>query len=352
MKKTANARTHTNPPKRAQKPTRVATPAPAVQETSANREVQVVFAMIAALVLPATVALWTVKHPGRLVIDNPNPTPYGYTWSLVVFLLPVLLLGWWFRRVPKTTIERRAFAWTVVLFTGAGFALDIWLGNTFFVFPNRGATSGLYLPGYDWVEGWRVNLPIEEFFFYYLGALFMVLVYIWGDVYWFGRYNDDDYSTAAGTLPKLVHPHAISLLIGVVLVVGGILFKKFGPHPDHAGFPAYWTLLVLVAIVPSSLFFPSVKPVINWRAFSFTLFSLLLISLIWEATLGVPYQWWGYDRRWMLGIRLDAWSNLPLEAVVMWFAAGWGIVIVFEVLRIHFAMQRPISRSLFGEKTP
>jgi hypothetical protein len=42
-------------------------------------------------------------------------------------------------------------------------------------------------------------------------------------------------------------------------------------------------------------FFPTARPFINWRAFSLTLFIIVLVSLIWEATLAVPYQWWGFQ---------------------------------------------------------
>ena len=56
-------------------------------------------------------------------------------------------------------------------------------------------------------------------------------------------------------------------------------------------------------------------PVIDWRAFSLTAVIMLLISLLWEATLGVPYGWWGFQDAQMIGIRITAWSGLPVEEV-------------------------------------
>ena len=52
------------------------------------------------------------------------------------------------------------------------------------------------------------------------------------------------------------------------------------------GFPGYFVVLVIGALGPSALLFPSALPVINWRALSLTLFFNLLTSLLWEATLG------------------------------------------------------------------
>ena len=62
-----------------------------------------------------------------------------------------------------------------------------------------------------------------------------------------------------------------------------------------SGFPGYFVFLVVGALGPSSALFSSAVPVVNWRAFSLVLFVILLTSLLWEATLGVPYGWWGYQ---------------------------------------------------------
>ena len=49
--------------------------------------------------------------------------------------------------------------------------------------------------------------------------------------------------------------------------------------------------LVLTAMLPSSALLPMAWEVINWRAVSLTMFTMLLTSLLWEATLAVPYGW-------------------------------------------------------------
>lgn len=304
-------------------------------------DVWVIWGMIGAVVLPALLALGTVVRPAQVTLP-PDPTPLGYTWSLLLFIVPAGLLGWWFARNRGVRVEQKAFAMTILAFVCAGFLLDIVFGNTFFTFPNHQATLQIYLPGYDFQQGWRVDLPIEEFAFYIFGALFMLLLYVWGDLYWFGAYKVPIAPDDGG---KLVRPHLASLLIGLGLIAGAIVFKKFGPHPYHAGFPGYFTLLVLAAVIPSALFFPTARPYVNWRSFSFTLFALLLISLVWEATLGVPYQWWGYNDDQMMGLLIDAWSYLPVEAVLLWFAAGWGTVILYATLRVHYHTAQTFGQS-------
>ena len=72
---------------------------------------------------------------------------------------------------------------------------------------------------------------------------------------------------------------------------------------------------------------------VNWRAFSLTFFVILLTSLLWEATLAVPYGWWGYQGREMMGLRVTAWSGLPIEAVVLWLAVTFTTVVVYEIVK-------------------
>jgi len=39
-----------------------------------------------------------------------------------------------------------------------------------------------------------------------------------------------------------------------------------------------------------------------------------------SATLAVPYGWWGYQQKQMMGLFIGAWAGLPIEAVVVWIA--------------------------------
>jgi len=132
-----------------------------------------------------------------------------------------------------------------------------------------------------------------------------------------------------------------------VLIAAAIVYRKFlsgGPE----GFPWYFIYLVCASLIPSAGFFHTTRPFINWRAFSFTFFLLLLISLLWEATLALPYGWWEYRPSTMMGLHIGAWSGLPIEAVFVWFAVTFTTVITYEVIKIWKALGARALEAFFG----
>jgi hypothetical protein len=88
--------------------------------------------------------------------------------------------------------------------------------------------------------------------------------------------------------------------------------------------------------------------VINWRALSLTAVVILLISLLWEATLGVPYGWWGFQDGQMIGIRITAWSRLPVEEIFVWIAVTYSTAIVYETVRRWKASGKRARHAFFG----
>ena len=107
-----------------------------------RRAFYVVFAIAAALIIPAALTLRTVVHPVVLQATSDNPTPLGYTWSLLLFIIPIGALGWWFASRPDLQFPRKAFWRTIAVLTPLGFLLDLLFGNAFFVFPKQiGHTS-------------------------------------------------------------------------------------------------------------------------------------------------------------------------------------------------------------------
>jgi hypothetical protein len=82
-------------------------------------------------------------------------------------------------------------------------------------------------------------------------------------------------------------------MLGILLIAAAIVYRRFLSGAPE-GFPWYFIYLVCASLIPSAGFFHTARPFINWRAFSFTFFLLLLISLLWEATLALPYGWWEY----------------------------------------------------------
>ncbi|HVM48892.1 MAG TPA: lycopene cyclase domain-containing protein [Candidatus Acidoferrum sp.] len=302
---------------------------------------RVVFVIAGLLILPAWLALRTVRHPGTLQLDSANPTPYGYTWSLLLFIIPLAALCGWFARRSDLELARKAFWRTIAVLAPAGFVLDLLFGNAFFTFPNRSATLGVGVPG---VGG---PIPIEEFVFYLTGFMLVLMSYLWADEYWLRAYNIPDYHSRAKDLRRIAEFHPQSVILGAVLLAGAAIYKKaLSPTPE--GFPWYFTYLTAAAIIPAAGFFRTAQSFINWRAFGFTFFLILLISLLWEATLAVPYGWWGYRPAAMMGIAIGAWHGLPLEAVCLWLAVSFTTVITYEVIKIWQALGRRAREAFFG----
>jgi hypothetical protein len=306
---------------------------------------QVVFVILGLMVLPVALTLQTVHHPGRLEIASDNPTPLGYTVSLLLFLVPaVALLGWLHQR-RDLALQRRACARTLAVLVPLGFLLDLLFGNAFFTFPNPAATLGICVPA---VGG---PLPLEEFVFYLSGFGVVLLTYVWADEYWMAAYNIPDYAAATAGMARLVQFHWPSLACGVGLLVAAMLYKQWW-SPAPAGFPWYFAYLVATSIIPSAGFFRTAQAFINWRAFSFTCFFIMLLSLLWEATLAVPYGWWGYRPAAMVGLSIGAWAHLPVEAVCVWLAVSFTTVISYEMVKIWLATGKPALEVFSARRGP
>jgi len=104
-------------------------------------------------------------------------------------------------------------------------------------------------------------------------------------------YDVADYRMESKKIDRLGRLHPPSVILGIALIAAAVVYKK-AFSPVREGFPEYFTFLVLAAFFPAAGFFPTARRFINWRAFSLTLFLILLVSLLWEATLAVTYQWW------------------------------------------------------------
>jgi len=298
--------------------------------------------MLAMVAVPASIALLTVRTPGKLVVPDPDPTPHGYTWSLLLFLVPIAVIAFWFLPHEHLHVPRRAFWRTLAVLVPSGCALDFFFARYLFIFRNAGATLGVHAPA---LGGW---VPVEEYLFYLTGFLAVLLIYIWFDEYWLAAYNVPDYAGKSKSIRRLVQFHASSAVAGGLLIVGAVIYKKvFSDNPE--GFPVYFTALVSGGLIPSVGFFPTARRFINWRAMAMTMFFILLISLLWEATLAVPYGWWGYQPGQMLGVFIGGWSGLPIEAVCVWTAVTYGTIITFEIVKLWQASEKPALHAFLGK---
>jgi hypothetical protein len=296
--------------------------------------------MLAMVVIPAGIALHSVRSPGTLRVGM-DASPHGYTWSLLLFIVPILVIGLWFLPSEGLEIPQRAFWRTIGILAPIGCLLDVIFAQWFFCFPNPKATLGILAPAL----GRRV--PIEEYVFYLTGFITILLLYVWLSEYWLAEYTVEDYAAEVRAGSRLLQFHPTSLILGVGLIAVAILYKKlFSAVPE--GWPGYFIVLVVGGLIPSVSFYPVARRFINWRALSLTMFFMLLVSLLWEATLALPYGWWNYQHAAMMGVFIGAWSGLPIEAVLVWLAVTYGTVILFEVIKIWQASGRRAKEAFLG----
>ncbi len=313
----------------------------------------VVFKVIILLIIPITLTLYSVKEPAvktdapeqvylnwKLIVQD-GSTPYGYTWSLLLFIVPMLGIGWWFLTHLEYKIQKRSFWWSLAILIPLGFILDILFAHTFFIFPNVNSTIGLEVP----VVGGTV--PIEEFIFYITGFIVVLLTYLWASEYWLGLYTITDHTKKAKKVKSIISFNYRAVLLGGILILLAVIYKKFFSS-SLEGFPWYFTYIVIVSIIPTSAFLKSTHEFINWRAFSFTFFVITLISLIWEATLAAPFGWWGYHNKQMMGIFINGWWGLPVEAAIVWLMVTFTTVITYEVIKIWLNCGKKAKEAFLG----
>jgi hypothetical protein len=321
-----------------------------VRATDPRQDIRRILVMLASIGLPAMLTLSTVRASPRYGHEDANPTPLGYTVSLLIFLVPLLVLFGWHFRHGKGTTSRRALIWSTIGVAVIGFVLDLGFAHSFFTYRNTGATLGIRVAGWSFgdMQWVRDYIPVEEFAFYILGALFMITMYVWADVDWMPAYSPKEFDARAKEQPRLIHLSGVAAAFWLLVAVLGLAVKRYGPNPD--GIPGYFLFLMVLGFLPTFLCIKGVAPFVNWRAFAYSYSILLFIELLYETTLGVPYDWWNYKREHMLGIHLTAWSDLPIEAVLLWMVVAWDCVIAFEVCRVFLHMDRKATEALFGHR--
>jgi hypothetical protein len=303
----------------------------------------IVIAMLAMVAVPAGIALHSVVTPAT-VHAQPGASPHGYTWSLLLFIVPIIVIGGWFLPSEGLEIPQKAFWRTIAATATVGCLLDVIFAQWFFCYPDPKATLGILAPALGhWV-------PIEEYFFYLTGFITILLMYVWMSEYWLAAYTVEDYRGEARVLPRLLQFHPPSLILAVILIAGAFLYKKFFSAVP-AGWPGYFMVLVIGGLTPAASFYPATKRFINWRALSTTMFVIMLVSMLWEATLALPYGWWNYQHKAMMGVFIGAWCGLPIEAVLVWLAVTYGTVILFEAVKIWQASERGAKDMFLGTAT-
>ncbi len=112
----------------------------------------IVVAMFAMVAIPAGVTLRTVRVPAKFQVTSADPTPYGYTWSLLLFIVPIVAIARWFLPMKGLKIPQWAFWRTIAILAPLGFSLDFFFAKSFLRFQNPGATLRIKAPALgEWV---------------------------------------------------------------------------------------------------------------------------------------------------------------------------------------------------------
>ncbi len=311
-----------------------------------------VLSMALIFVAAAVVAILPVQEgeAGGDLLEVP-----GYTASLALALFPLVPLLLWLRAGGRDrAIQRRAFGLTTLVVVPFWTALDVLLAHTFFTFEKLESTTlGVCIPGWHPTTGWGWNIPVEELAFYLLSCLTMVLLYAWASERWFGAYDEppDAYQRHAARCIRSIKPDGRKIALVAALCLAVYAYKKLGAHEYQAGFPGYAFILLAGALLPNYTVYPAVSRFINKQAMLFTMMVVVLLSLLWEVTLGLPNEWWGYRKENMMGIFIRPWHGLPLEAAFLWLIAGWGNVVLFEFFRMKLYSGRG-ARELLCSRAP
>ena len=323
--------------------------------TRKGQDLAALAALMAMLAVGAAFAVFPIHTSQQPVEVALNPSPLGYTFSLALFALPCAVFGVWVWRNHGTKEQGRACLYTLVLLIPLGFDLDLFFGRAFLRFPNLKATLGILIPGYDlgsgwsglWGPGWKPFLPLEEFAFYALGFAAMLLIYVWGDEVLFRANKIDDAQRTPRVFRGWKATLTFWLATGAVLFGVAWVIRRSLPSPNGRAFPGYFLFLLAGSIVPSLFCSRVAFQFINWRAMTTSWLFILSISQFWEASLGVPYGWWGYEADQMMGIFVKPHCNLPIEAVLVWTLGSWTTVIIYETLLTALHAER-IGWRLFG----
>jgi hypothetical protein len=267
-----------------------------------------------------------------------------YFSSLALWGIPILYLLPVFRSITAqgTGRRRRALRWSAGTIVGLGIVLDFLLGYLTLRFPgcSEPPGAGPYLLCLPAVGG---RIPVEELLFYAMGPVAMVLVYACADELWLSRYNPPDDLLNL----KLIQPSR-----NLIIAAAGAVVVALVLWAVNGRFPTYFAFLAAGALLPAIFLYRAIGNLTNWPAFAVTTLYVIVTSLIWEVSLAIPRQWWGYEPSGMIGLTIVAWSRgdaiFPVEAAVVWLFAPFSSILIYEFAKALTHHPRPTTVALFG----
>lgn len=294
--------------------------------------------LIGLLAVSGWIATWGFESSQQFVDVSDNPTPLGYFKSLVLFLLPCAVFGFWMLKLLRSRTRKKAFWITIALLAPIGVVLDIFFGMQFLTFRNTGSVLGSQWPwcilwAYDLRGGaWHKYIPVEEVLFYFLGFVAILLTYVWADEVVFGGSKVSAQQNTPPPFRTWVRSFLFWGLIGLGLFGIACIIRSRVPPIGESAFPGYFLFLLVTAFIPSMVCSRLAFHFVNFRALTLAWLFVLGISQFWEAALGIPYQWWGYQKDQMMGWFIKAQCDLPVEAVLVWTLGTWATVMVYETI--------------------
>lgn len=251
-----------------------------------------------------------------------------YLHSEFFWVLPIVaLLPRFFHETLSGSRRRKAFYWATSFILMGGSVLDLVFGKDILTFESK----------YYW--GTFHGIPDEEFIFYLLGPVAMLLVYFWCDTYFLKTISPESQRLKLGLDQFLIQASPGIAIAGILFLFLGFGLKQL-LAPGTGFWPEYYLFQLAAVFLPTIFFYRVVKNLVNWQAMTLTVFYVLVTSIIWEPTLGVPLKWWGYKSQAMLGLFLSAWQDsinvkLPIEAVLLWLAVPFTCIFFFEIVSAH-----------------
>ena len=210
-----------------------------------------------------------------------------YFTSLAFWGIPILYLWPVFNMLTAegTGRRRRALRYAAGTIVVLGIVLDFVLGFLTLRFPgcSEPAGSSPYLWCLPAVHG---RIPVEELLFYAMGPVAMVLVYACADERWLSKYNPND---------DLLDLKLIQLSPRLAIVAAGAAVMALVLWRVNGNFPTYFVFISAGAVLPAMFLYRTIGNLTNWPAFAVTTLYVIVTSLIWEVTLAIPRQWWGYE---------------------------------------------------------
>ena len=267
-----------------------------------------------------------------------------YFTSLAFWCIPILYLWHVFNMLTAegTGRRRRALRYAAGTIVVLGIVLDFVLGFLTLRFPGCGEPAGS--SPYLWcLPAVRGRIPVEELLFYVMGPVAIVLVYACADERWLSKYNPND---------DLLDLKLIQLSPRLAIVAAGAAVMALVLWRVNGNFPTYFVFISAGALLPAMFLYRTIGNLTNWPAFAVTMLYVIVTSLIWEVTLAIPRQWWGYEPSGMMGLTINAWSRgdaiFPVEAAVVWLFAPFSSVLTYEFAKALTHHPRAIKVALFG----